>query len=316
MSYYLTGDCHGQFRKLHVFCEKHKTTKADTMILLGDVGVNFSMDERDERRKGFLASLPITCLCIHGNHEERPYNMPSYRLKEWHGGLVYYEPEYPNLLFAKDGEIYDLDGKKAIVIGGAYSVDKELRLLVHIPWFPEEQPSDKIKTYVEQNLKKHDWKVDYVFSHTCPSIYVPSEKENAFGKVDHSTEEWLEQIRKKLTYERWYFGHFHQNITYTDAQVLFEAIVALGKTEWLQKLGEPLYKTGEQVMFSIGTPGNEEDGYGKIIRVDRFGSKEEICSEVTYDIMGRLCSDMDTEVLFDSIPESMLERMDASEISK
>ena len=42
-------------------------------------------------------------------------------MKNWHDGVVYYEPEFPNILFAKDGEIYDFDGKKALVIGGAYS---------------------------------------------------------------------------------------------------------------------------------------------------------------------------------------------------
>lgn len=55
-----------------------------------------------------------------------------------HGGEVYYEPEYPNILFAKDGEIYDFDGKKAIAIGGAYSCDKEYRLLTGLPWFQDE----------------------------------------------------------------------------------------------------------------------------------------------------------------------------------
>ena len=35
-------------------------------------------------------------------------------------GKVYIEDRYPNLLFAVDGEVYDLDGKKSIVIGGAY----------------------------------------------------------------------------------------------------------------------------------------------------------------------------------------------------
>ena len=38
------------------------------------------------------------------------------------------EPEFPSLLFAKDGEIYDLDGCRAVAIGGACSVDKFYRL--------------------------------------------------------------------------------------------------------------------------------------------------------------------------------------------
>ena len=44
--------------------------------------------------------------------------MESYEEQEWNGGIVYVEPDFPNLLFAKDGEIYDLDGRKTIVIGG------------------------------------------------------------------------------------------------------------------------------------------------------------------------------------------------------
>lgn len=60
-------------------------------------------------------------------------------------GIVYCEPEFPNILFAKDGEIYDFDGNKAIAIGGAYSVDKEYRLIVGAHWFCDEHPSDTKK---------------------------------------------------------------------------------------------------------------------------------------------------------------------------
>lgn len=52
----------------------------------------------------------------------------EYKLQEWNGGKVWVEEAYPNILFAKDGEIYDIAGMKTIVIGGAYSVDKFYRL--------------------------------------------------------------------------------------------------------------------------------------------------------------------------------------------
>ena len=42
--------------------------------------------------------------------------------------MVWVEDKYPNLLFAKDGEVYDFDGYKCLVIGGAYSVDKYWRI--------------------------------------------------------------------------------------------------------------------------------------------------------------------------------------------
>lgn len=57
---------------------------------------------------------------------------------------MYYEEEYPDLLFAKDGEVFELDGKKAIVMGGAYSIDKMMRLMYGYGWWPDEQPSEEI----------------------------------------------------------------------------------------------------------------------------------------------------------------------------
>ena len=60
-------------------------------------------------KKKFLESLPITFFCIHGNHEQRPQTIDSYKEKQWHGGIVYYEEEYPVFCFlTKSGEVFDL----------------------------------------------------------------------------------------------------------------------------------------------------------------------------------------------------------------
>jgi 3-oxoacid CoA-transferase subunit A len=45
------------------------------------------------------------------------------------GGKVFIESDYHNLIFAKNGEFYTIDNKKVLVIGGAYSIDKEYRLI-------------------------------------------------------------------------------------------------------------------------------------------------------------------------------------------
>lgn len=60
-----------------------------------------------------LYRIHLTLFRIHGNDEERPFNMDTYEEREWHGGTVYMEPEFPTLLFAKDGEIYGFDGREA-----------------------------------------------------------------------------------------------------------------------------------------------------------------------------------------------------------
>ncbi|WP_353894451.1 metallophosphoesterase [Proteinivorax hydrogeniformans] len=131
---YITGDTHGDFSRIEKFCDEYSTTQADTMIILGDAGINYNLNERDIELKEELAQLPITLFCVHGNHEERPYLIDSYEEKIWNEELAYFEEKYPNILFAADGEIYDFEGKKSIVIGGAYSVDKHYRLRGNMPW--------------------------------------------------------------------------------------------------------------------------------------------------------------------------------------
>lgn len=228
---YLTGDTHRSFERIFNFCDENLLKEDDVLVILGDAGINFYLDGSDEDLKMELSlRIPCDLFCVHGNHEERPDMIDSYKEKEWHGGIVYVEPEYPNLIFAKDGEIYDFEGKKAVVIGGAYSIDRNVRLFNNLPWFDSEQPDDWIKEYVEKNLDAAMWRVDYVFSHTVPLKYLPTD-ELLPGLdqrlVDHSTEEWLDEIENRLSYDRWFAGHFHCSVQEGPVQILFEDYVDL-----------------------------------------------------------------------------------------
>ena len=120
MAVYITGDTHGDFRQIGDFCFSMGTKRDDVMIVLGDAGLNYFGDERDTVRKTGVSQTRMTYLMVHGNHEMRPETLNGYRLIPWNGGMVYQEEPFPNLLFAKDGEIYRLGGKDALVIGGAY----------------------------------------------------------------------------------------------------------------------------------------------------------------------------------------------------
>ena len=130
--YYITGDVHGDFRDIQSRCKKNRLTEDDTLIILGDLGANYFLDVRDNLFKSQLQSLGPTLFCVHGNHEERPDNIEGYRRRKWNGGWVSYQEEYPNLLFAIDGDVYHVNGKTMITCGGAYSVDKYYRLLAAI----------------------------------------------------------------------------------------------------------------------------------------------------------------------------------------
>lgn len=225
--FFLTGDTHGNFTRIYNFCQRFNTTKDDIMCILGDAGINYYLGTKDYKLKDVLADLPITLFCIHGNHEERPFNIPTYKEKKWNGGMVYYEEEFPNLLFAKDGEIYTINGKKCLVIGGAYSVDKDYRLSMGYAWFKDEQPSREIVKYVEKQITKQKH-FDIVLSHTCPIETEPKHMFLPFidqSKVDKTTELILQRVADLITFDAWYFGHFHGHWDNGKYHMLFEDYV-------------------------------------------------------------------------------------------
>lgn len=221
----ITGDTHRDFRRVSALCDKFKTTKDDTLIVLGDAGINYFGGEKDLLLKSELVELPISMFCIHGNHERRPESLGSYTETEWNGGVVYTEQAFPSLLFAKDGEIYAIESKRCMAIGGAYSVDKALRLKNHWGWWDDEQPTNEVKRRVEDKLDIENWRIDVVLSHTSPLRYEPREAFLSFvddSEVDKSTEIWLDSIEHKLYYDQWYCGHYHTDKVIDKMRFLFE----------------------------------------------------------------------------------------------
>ena len=84
---YITGDTHGDFVRYFDFVEKNKPTENDVMIVLGDAGLNYYGDDRDADRKRFVNDFPFVTFCIHGNHEMRPFDIPSYKTKMFCDGM-------------------------------------------------------------------------------------------------------------------------------------------------------------------------------------------------------------------------------------
>ena len=225
--FYITGDTHGNFNRIDYFCQRFETSKEDILCILGDAGINYYLNKTDYMLKQVLQDMPITFFCIHGNHEERPFNISTYITKKWNGGIVYYEEKFPNILFAKDGEIYNINGKSILVIGGAYSVDKEYRLLKGWSWFKDEQPNKEIVKYIEKQITKQRH-FDIVLTHTCPIKTEPRHMFLPFidqSKVDKTTELLLQRIADWITFDNWYFGHFHGHWDNGKYHMLFEDYV-------------------------------------------------------------------------------------------
>lgn len=227
--FFITGDKHRNFENVKQFCHDMSTRRKDVLIILGDTGFNYYEDFRDDKLKKDVSNLNITLFCLHGNKENRPQNVGTYGIRNFYGGKVYYEPKYPNLFFAIDGEIYNFEGKKYMVVGGAHSVDKIRCLAEDLPFWEDEMPDKETKVKVEGRLAAENNCIYGMMTHTCPIDYLPTEmfmstRQNAEKKrnprkskakkffkpdIDRTTEEWLGKLERELDYEVWYCGHYH-----------------------------------------------------------------------------------------------------------
>ena len=221
---YITGDTHRDFSRL----DNMKFNKDDLLIILGDTGINYCLNEEDNKFKEYLKKYNVKMFCIRGNHEERPENISTYKEINMFGGKVFIEEKYPYLIFAKDGEEYNINGKRVLVIGGAYSVDKEYRIIHGYKWFKDEQLTKEEMDAIYNKVKgKH---YDVVLTHTCPYKCEPVEvflSEIDQSKVDKSMEHFLDKIEDSIKYDKWYCGHYHTEKIIDKIEFMFESIKEL-----------------------------------------------------------------------------------------
>jgi 3-oxoacid CoA-transferase subunit A len=214
--WYITGDTHGNFSRFY-----DDYGENDAILILGDAGLNFFLDARDEYLKNYIEqNTKATFYCIRGNHEERPENIPTMSIIYDHevDNFVYMEPLHPQFKYLQDGQIYNIASHKTLIIGGAYSVDKYYRLEANnnkikgSGWFPQEQLSFEERTQIlKQNKNK---KVDFIFTHTCPICFEPNDLflDNIDqSSVDKAMEYWLKDIKENVNWNIWAFGHYHKD---------------------------------------------------------------------------------------------------------
>lgn len=231
---FITGDNHGKFNYIIDFLNLTAHPMGEVLIILGDVGLNYTLNHNDEELKRHLSRRlgKNKVFCIRGNHEARPQNILTYQTKLFWGGHVYYEPEFPNLLFAIDGELYHIPISEektisTLVVGGAYSPDKHYRLVNGLRWFSDEELDDEEWSEIFNRGDKLK-NVDMVLSHTCPINYTPYEAlDPRYNQtsISKTTEENLQKIYDIAEPKLGFCGHFHiqkkdRNLVFMDTGFL------------------------------------------------------------------------------------------------
>lgn len=255
MGLYITGDIHGRPERLsvHSFFEQKEFSKnknENIVIILGDFGVVWARDGEDTNEEywlNWLESKPFTTVFVDGNHDNIP-RLDSYHIKEWNGGLV--NEIRPHVLRLRRGEVFNIEGKKFFAFGGASSHDisdgildyededwrhkarilekkgKYMYRVKGLTWWEEELPTEEEMENGRKNLANHDYKVDYIISHS-PSASVIALLGRGLYEQDILTN-YLENIRAKTDYKKHFMGHMHINKMLNEKDILlYEQILRI-----------------------------------------------------------------------------------------
>ena len=217
------GDVHGNINSIYEFLESltFKVNNKDTLILLGDSGLNYyePKSKKTKKIKQEFNELPLNIVILRGNHEQRPSILAKRFPKEWKhityfGNKMLVEKAYPNIKYMLDcPAVYNINGYKTFCIPGAFSVDKHYRLKNNLRWFPAEQLNLKEMQKGNNLAEKYNYSFDLILSHTCPIQYEPTELFLSCidqSKVDKTMELWMGNlVNKGLRSKLWCFGHYH-----------------------------------------------------------------------------------------------------------
>ena len=197
----------------------------------------------------WLAGKNFTLLFCDGNHENHDRLSKAYPEVDFHGGRAHKIRE--NIYHLMRGYVFILNGLSFFVFGGAkshdisdgilrpnefktekgfkrafkrlYNAGADIRV-ENISWWKEELPSEEEMERGLRNLSMNNWTVDYVISHCMPSGIAA-----AAGLTDSNIlTQYLETINEKLTFRKWFFGHYHENRTILDRYImLYEQIIRI-----------------------------------------------------------------------------------------
>ena len=213
-----TGDTHGDWNRIYDFIDKHKLNEESTgIVILGDAGLFWQNNKKDAQEKIAYheAFNFFHIFFIDGNHEN--FKLLKQIEIDTATGMgeisehIHYLPRGFNWQPIVNNKQLNI-----LCCGGADSVDRHLRI-EGLSWWSEEAIS-------AEDIKKIDSSIqyDYVLTHCCPidifnqyKVFLTTLNLNE-NIIDHNSEIKLQELCNKIVFNKWLFGHYHQDIQLND----------------------------------------------------------------------------------------------------
>lgn len=200
------------------------------IIVLGDFGILWN--KHSKNKVGYLTrwlkNKPFSIIFLAGNHEN--YDMlEDLPVKDFKGGKVGVVSE--QILWLKHGYIFDFDGDKVGVFGGASSIDRGTRT-EGVSWWKQEIPTMQDMQLFIDNLDAVGGKIDYLLTHTTASDELIFHIQSNYKIADAVTSFLMFVKDNYIITKQHYLGHFHQNLSIErfNSTCLYTKILKLGET--------------------------------------------------------------------------------------
>ena len=242
---YVTGDTHGDWKTRLNKCsfpEQEEMVKDDYVIVLGDFGI-WDDSDLERRNLDWLNNRKFTTLFISGNHSNYDI-LNRFPVEKWNGGNVNFIRS--NVIHLRRGQVFDIDGTTFFTFGGAASHDisdgileigdlkikewsrnpNKMFRINHKSWWKEEMPSEEEIQEGICSLNDVGNKVDFILTH-CAASSTAALLSHGLYKPDSLTD-YFEEIKNKVEFKKWLFGHYHDNKAVNDKEILlYDQIVRI-----------------------------------------------------------------------------------------
>ena len=234
---YITGDTHNTLdmsnlssENVQLCCMEQNVDyhKISIAIVLGDFGLPWQSDclidsdgihptdPTDKYLLKWYNEKPFKVLAVMGNHDNYDLleKLPQVRM---FGAKVLKVSD--NVFYFKRGEIYEIEGNRFLVLGGALSTDKVLRTMRE-NWWSQEEWTDEEKNACLSKIDSAGCDFDYVLSHTGPSSAIAladsyyTNEEHLPELFEDSNVVFNDKIDSMISYKKWFFGHWHSDLGY------------------------------------------------------------------------------------------------------
>jgi hypothetical protein len=206
----LLGDIHGDYRTLQRAIDKANEVGAAALIQVGDFGLfrSFGMNS-EEQFKNVVHTSKCPVYFIDGNHDDCTRWTTYTEVSQ-----IY--PELP-LYYVPRGTVMEIDNRTVAFMGGAGSIDKNIRLQEGWHWDERENISPYEVLRMMDNAK--DKQIDLFITH-CPPNSVINEHFDPRGKLqfgvgldwhDHN-QDIIENIWHAIGTPTIYSGHMHRKV--------------------------------------------------------------------------------------------------------